>query len=95
MVGGAWANSNFDPQEEGAEGHRPKLLKDIQDGCDRAIRAVYQPDEVAKEDKIDWNDPFFAAMKVQKLDTDELLEGKARVEGEQTKTKRMEGVDQG
>ncbi len=62
MISGAWANSNYDDDNN----TRQKLLKQIDEFVSEAIRSIYSQGE--KVEEIDMNSPFFAAMKVPKID---------------------------
>ena len=65
QISGAWANSNFDSQEAGQESPRAKLLEDIYDAYTKSVKMIYnQYDEKTDGSGIDWDDPFFKAMKV-------------------------------
>lgn len=57
MIAGAWSNSNYDD-----ENAREKLLNRIDEFYDHAQKMIYEDPDL-HEEKIDENDPFFAAMK--------------------------------
>ena len=56
MIAGVWGNSNYDDDKNSRE----KILHNIDDFYDRSLREIYGEHV---EEEIDWNDPFFAAMK--------------------------------
>lgn len=66
IVAGIWGNSNYDPQKEGQEGARRQILEQIEDQFQNAIRSIYTG-KPAKDDEIDWDDPFFAASKAPRI----------------------------
>jgi hypothetical protein len=77
MLAGAWANSNYDAQEEGKEGARRQMLEQIESGFQTAVTEIRtgRRDEKAE---IDWTDPFFAAIKAPRISTeDAIFEGMA------------------
>lgn len=56
MVTGVWANPNYD----GEEGTRNRILKQVDEWYREAAEALYAP----KSKKIDKDNPFFGAMKL-------------------------------
>ena len=62
QISGIWANTNLDPQSEG-QNPRANLLKDIYDNYVESLQKIYNQYE-EKKDEIDWDDPFYKAMKV-------------------------------
>jgi hypothetical protein len=69
IVGGAWANPNFD----GEGGDRRQFLETIDEMFENSVSRIYgfaQP-----EDEVDFaTDPFFAAMKLPELADDSAVE---------------------
>jgi len=64
QISGLWANTNLDPQKEG-ENPRGKLLQDVYQSYVDSVKRVYnQYEEKEDSDYINWDDPFFKAMKV-------------------------------
>lgn len=63
QISGLWANTNLDPQKEG-ENPRGKILKDVYDNYLESIKKVYNQYDEKRESDINWDDPFFKAMKV-------------------------------
>lgn len=72
MIAGVWGNSNYDPQEEGKEGARGGMLQEIEDGFHRACMEI-RTGVKTQEEEIDWTDPFFAAIKSPRLNTDDAI----------------------
>lgn len=62
QIAGIWANSNYDPQKQG-EDPRGDLLKEVYASYVKSIQMIYNQFE-EESDQIDWDDPFFKAMKV-------------------------------
>lgn len=63
MISGVWANTNLDDEKAG-ENKRQRLLEEIEDNYNTALKDLYNADKERKvESEIDWSDPFFAAMK--------------------------------
>jgi hypothetical protein len=64
QISGAWANSNFDASKEGEESPRSKLLENIYDNYTKSVKMIYNQYDEKDDSGIDWDDPFFKAMKV-------------------------------
>ncbi len=64
QISGAWANSNFDATQEGQESPRTKLLETIYDNYTKSVKMIYNQYDEKEDSGIDWDDPFFKAMKV-------------------------------
>lgn len=64
QISGVFANTNLDPQKEGQESPRQKVLKDIQETYQKAVKIIYNQYSEKDSSEIDWDDPFFKAMKV-------------------------------
>ena len=77
MLAGVWGNTNFDPQKEGEPGARPEMLEEIEAGYLRAVTEIrlgpVEAEKAKKKDDIDWTDPFFAAIKAPRIDTDSVI----------------------
>lgn len=58
MISGLWSNSNFDDDK----GTRTKALDEIEENFAEAVTRVYNGG--TSDYDIDWDDPFFAAMKL-------------------------------
>lgn len=66
MISGAWANSNYDDGKNARE----ELLRKIDEFAESAIASIYEQKLQGEyKDEVDMNNPFFAAMKVPKLET--------------------------
>ncbi len=63
QISGVFANTNLDAQEQDQESPRTGVLKDIYDAYVEAVKKIYNQFE-EESDQIDWDDPFFKAMKV-------------------------------
>jgi len=60
MISGIWANTNLDDDSQ----TKSKVLTQIEEDFQKALIDIYNGVGVAESDKIDWTDPFFAAMKL-------------------------------
>lgn len=66
MISGAWANSNYDDGKSARE----DLLRKIDEFAESAIAGIYEQKVQGEyKDEADMTNPFFAAMKVPKLET--------------------------
>jgi hypothetical protein len=63
QISGIWANTNYDPQQEGQD-PRGELLKEVYANYIKSVKMIYNQFEERDSDQIDWDDPFFKAMKV-------------------------------
>jgi len=63
QISGLWANTNLDPQKEG-ENPRGEILEKVYENYIDSIKKVYNQFDEKKDSGIDWDDPFFKAMKV-------------------------------
>lgn len=61
QIAGVWANTDLNPQKDGDD-TRSKVLKDLSDTYMHSLKLIYNQAE-AESDEIDWEDPFFAAIK--------------------------------
>lgn len=64
MIAGVWSNSNYDDEKN----TRERLLRSIDDFYDNAVAQLYGGEKEYVEEIDRENDPFFAAMKVPKLE---------------------------
>lgn len=64
-VAGLWGNSNYDGDGKGAAPRRG-ALEELDENAARAIRQIYG--EKPESEEIDHDNPFFAAMKLPKMD---------------------------
>lgn len=95
MIGGVWANGNYDAQEEGKDGARREILQGIEEQFDDAIRMI-QTGESPKRDDIDWEDPFFAASKAPRMRTEDAIHASREDdEAQKEKAKFIRSLDQG
>lgn len=62
LIAAIHANSNYDSAEEGQEPPREKYVHELEDSFDKAVHQIYTG-EAPEEDKVDWDDPFFATVK--------------------------------
>ena len=66
MITGVWGNSNYDDGKDS----RTELLRSIDDFAEKAINQIYASEPSGEYvEEVDMNNPFFAAMKVPKLET--------------------------
>lgn len=63
QISGIWANTNLDPQKQG-ENPRGEILEKVYENYVISVKKVYDQYEEKKESEINWDDPFFKAMKV-------------------------------
>lgn len=59
MITGAWANTNFDMEENDRGG----WLESIDESTDQMIDAIYGSTAAAAREEIPWEDPLFGKMK--------------------------------
>jgi hypothetical protein len=71
MIAACYSNPNWDGKDNAQK--RNDYLRDINTHFNRAITAIYYPDG-AREQEIDWSNPFFAAHKREMLRTKKLFE---------------------
>lgn len=83
MISGVWANGNYDQQEEGKEAARPALLDQIEDGFQRAIRAIRTGVSAEKQEEIDWTDPFFSSIKAPRIGSEAAIDAGMEEERQQ------------
>lgn len=92
MIAGVWANGNYDPQKEGAQGARNEILQSIEESFSKAIKEIY--DGPQSGDQIDWEDPFFAAVKAPRIRTEDAIQPVEDTEVAREKQRFLNSLDQ-
>jgi len=67
MLTGAYANSNYDPQKDGEEGARTRIVEQIEEQYKERLRWIYDRDLMLEErqraEEAFANDPFFRSVR--------------------------------
>lgn len=96
MVAALWSNSNWDDDKDN-KGHRKRAIEGIEENYREAIEAVelaMSTRPVEEEEKMDDNNPFFAAAErgLQKIET--AYSGKPIPKDPDEEINYMKGLDQ-
>lgn len=98
MVGALWSNSNWDDTKE-VKGHRQRMIQSIEEQHKEAVEIIEKAlgvGEVPEDDKIDKDNPFFAASERGLKKIDQVIEKRGiKVDKDADKIDYMQDLDQG